>query len=188
VRRVRHAAALDERRALFQMTGWGDCHPQVKEVWFAGDHADVGGGHRGGNSPLTDASLAWMLGEATQAGLAIDPARRCDVQRIVKRTAEAPMTRARDLWIRSGFIFLDLAPRVELVNAVYPPARRTRFFCLNGRRKPGDHAIRGEVYVHHSVAARWQQGDAAYSRERLTRATRSRAAISLQTARDLEVR
>ena len=60
---VRHACALDDHRALFQMTGWAEGHPDVKELWFAGDHADVGGGHKDGNSPLTDASLRWMLGE-----------------------------------------------------------------------------------------------------------------------------
>ena len=57
VLKVRHAVALDERRALFKMTGWGDRDPHVKEVWFAGDHSDVGGGHEDGNSPLADASL-----------------------------------------------------------------------------------------------------------------------------------
>ena len=49
-----------ERRALFQVTGWGDrrrikardgsCIDAVQEVWFAGDHSDVGGGHPEGNS------------------------------------------------------------------------------------------------------------------------------------------
>ena len=75
VRMVRHAVALDERRAVFQVTGWGDRRSitapdgslidAVREVWFAGDHSDVGGGHPTGNSGLTDASLEWMLGEAT---------------------------------------------------------------------------------------------------------------------------
>src|SRR5699024_880366 len=37
VRAVRHAVALDERRSLFQMTGWASAHLDVKEVWFTGD-------------------------------------------------------------------------------------------------------------------------------------------------------
>ena len=35
VRMVRHAPALDERRALFKVTGRGDRDPHVREVWFA---------------------------------------------------------------------------------------------------------------------------------------------------------
>ena len=103
VRRVRHACALDDRRALLQMTGWGEDHPDVKEVWFAGDHSDVGGGHKDGNSPLADASLRWMLGEALQerrlhlksdAGEAIEA--------IVRGSACASRAPARSLWIRRG--------------------------------------------------------------------------------------
>jgi uncharacterized protein (DUF2235 family) len=188
VRCVRHAAALDERRALFQVTGWGDCHPQVKEVWFAGDHADVGGGHDDGNSPLADASLAWMLGEATHAGLAIDPAKRCELAQIQMRSADAAATAAKDLWIRRGFIALDLAPRIELGNSVYPPLRQKRMLWLNGSRKPGDHALRGEVYVHHTVQARLRSADSAYTRARVSRTSAPGPPISLQVARDLEIR
>ena len=188
VQRVRHAAALDERRALFQVTGWGDRHAQVKEVWFAGDHADVGGGHEDGNSALTDASLVWMLGEATQEGLAIDPGRRCAIQQILRNSTAATRTAAKDLWIKRGFVGLDLAPRVELENAVYPPNRHKRVLCLNGARKPGDHDFGRQVYVHHTVEARLRAGEAAYRRARLTRATDPGKRIHLQVAEDLEIR
>ncbi|KDQ18885.1 hypothetical protein BOTBODRAFT_103545 [Botryobasidium botryosum FD-172 SS1] len=46
----------------------------VKEVWFAGGHADVGGGNVENHFPyrLSNLSLQWMIGEAYQAGLLFD--------------------------------------------------------------------------------------------------------------------
>jgi uncharacterized protein (DUF2235 family) len=189
VRMVRHAPALDERRALFMMTGWGDRHPEIKEVWFAGDHSDVGGGHGDGNSPLADASLRWMLGEATENGLWLNPDKKGEVRAIEERAGAAPRIAPKDLWLRSGFIALDCAPRVELDNAVYPPRRRKRVFWLDGARKPGDHAFGGTVSVHRSVDARLRAGDERHSRERLTRRSQAHStAIDLHVADDLEIR
>jgi hypothetical protein len=190
VRMVRHATALDERRALFKMTGWGDREPHVKEVWFAGDHSDVGGGHTDGNSPLADASLRWMLGEATQHGLRLNPDKAPDVRQNEERAAEAPQTAPKDLWLRGGFIALDCAPRVELDNAVYPPLRRKRVLWSDGARKPGDHVFGDNVFVHRTVDARLRAGDERYTRERLVRrsgASGGRNQIELQVAHDLEI-
>jgi uncharacterized protein (DUF2235 family) len=196
VRAVRHAPALDERRALFKMTGWGDRHPDVKEVWFAGDHSDVGGGHKDGNSPLADASLRWMLGEATQQGLQLDPDMASDVRQIAQRSVEAPRTAPKDLWLRRGFIALDCAPRVELDNTYYPPSRHYRVLWTDGARKPGDHKFGNTVSVHHTVDARLRADantnadDARYARNRLTRCSKASepaSAIELQVAPDLEI-
>lgn len=191
VRSVRHALALDERRALFKMTGWGDRGPHVEEVWFAGDHSDVGGGHKDGNSPLADASLRWMLGEATQHCLRLNP----DMQRVVMQTGErgmqAPGTAPKDLWLRGGFIALDCAPRVELDNAQYPPMRRFRVLWSDGARRPGDHDFGGKVFVHHTVDARLRTGDKRYTLERLTRpldASARAARVELRVVHGLEIR
>lgn len=44
-----------------------------RQVWFAGVHADVGGGYKtGADSKLAEIPFAWMLREAEQAGLIID--------------------------------------------------------------------------------------------------------------------
>ena len=191
VQMVRHAPALDERRALFKMTGWGDRNAHVKEVWFAGDHSDVGGGHQDGNSPLADASLRWMLGEATQHGLRLHRDSQHAVRQIAERSAEAPRTPPKDLWLRSGFIALDCAPRVELDNAVYPPLRRMRVLWSDGARKPGDHVFGDKVFVHHTVDARLLSGDERYTRERLVRSSDTSGRgnhIELQVAQDLEIR
>ena len=191
VRAVRHAPALDERRALFKMTGWGDRDPHVKEVWFAGDHSDVGGGHKDGNSPLADASLRWMLGEATQHGLWLNAGKERDVRQIEERGAEAPRTAAKDLWLRNGFVALDCAPRIELDNAVYPPVRRKRVLQSDGARKPGDHRFGDAVFVHHTVDARLRAGDRRYSRDRLVQCSQAIERghqIALSVAPDLEIR
>lgn len=72
---VRHAVSLDERRSPFQVTGWSDrvvreknIRQDILEVWFSGDHSDVGGGHEDQNL-LAKAPFDWMLGEATKQHL-----------------------------------------------------------------------------------------------------------------------
>ncbi|WP_243360970.1 DUF2235 domain-containing protein [Fundidesulfovibrio terrae] len=56
-----HAVSIDDRRADFTPTLW-DASAQVKQVLFAGGHADVGGGYPDDNneSDLSDISLNWM--------------------------------------------------------------------------------------------------------------------------------
>jgi hypothetical protein len=173
------------------MTGWAEGHPDMKEVWFAGDHADVGGGHGGGNSPLTDAALRWMLGEATQeARLLLKPGVHDAIKEIEAGSACASRSRARSLWIRRLYILLDLAPREELDNAVYPPLRPWRVLCLNGSRKPGDHSLHDAVYVHHTVDARMRAGEGRYSSKRLTRRSdggRTVRVLQIRAEQDLDV-
>ena len=42
----------------------------MEQVWFAGVHADVGGGYR--ESGLSDIALLWMVEQAEAAGLKFD--------------------------------------------------------------------------------------------------------------------
>ncbi|KZP16568.1 hypothetical protein FIBSPDRAFT_831804 [Athelia psychrophila] len=82
----RHGLALDERRVKFlpeyihegashkpdepQFPGQGKCTANIKEVWFAGAHSDVGGGNRVNTDlQLGDIPLLWMRNEAIIAGL-----------------------------------------------------------------------------------------------------------------------
>ncbi|NES73822.1 MAG: DUF2235 domain-containing protein, partial [Okeania sp. SIO2D1] len=73
VHTVRHAIAIDERRALFQKMLWGKPKPQqdVKQVWFAGAHGDVGGGYPEKESGLAKIALKWMIEEAEKSELLI---------------------------------------------------------------------------------------------------------------------
>lgn len=88
VKTFRQAIALDERRRMFRLNRWAD--PQafrrdpfdrgtevaqdVRQVWFAGVHADVGGGYPEAESALSKFPLGWMVEEARAKGLEIDPA------------------------------------------------------------------------------------------------------------------
>ncbi|MGI9344448.1 MAG: DUF2235 domain-containing protein [Gammaproteobacteria bacterium] len=76
VHAARHAMAIDEERSDFEPTIWLP-RPKLdlKQVWFAGAHADIGGGHRPGGDGelLSDTPLAWLMGEAGAFGLRFEP-------------------------------------------------------------------------------------------------------------------
>lgn len=70
---IRHAVALDERRAKFVQNLWGKLPGQdLEEVWFAGVHSDIGGGYEEKESGLSKITLKWMLEHAQRAGLMLD--------------------------------------------------------------------------------------------------------------------
>lgn len=72
---VRQAVSLDERRCFFRQNLWQPSDGQdVKQVWFAGVHSDVGGGYRESESSLAKVPLAWMAREAQAHGFEIEPA------------------------------------------------------------------------------------------------------------------
>lgn len=76
VRHARHALALDELRAPFTASLWEQDEPlpeghSLKQVWFPGVHADVGGGYR--ETTLSDIALTWMMDEARALGAVFVP-------------------------------------------------------------------------------------------------------------------
>lgn len=78
----RQALSIDERRCYFWQNLWTDQpppHQDVKQVWFAGVHSDIGGGYPEPQSGLAKITLQWMLREARAAGLLINAAREADV-------------------------------------------------------------------------------------------------------------
>lgn len=89
VRIFRHALAIDERRSMFRNYNWNPDQEfsqrrfgktkvaqDSKQVWFAGVHADVGGGYPEGESGIAKFPLGWMLDEAGAAGARLKPAMR----------------------------------------------------------------------------------------------------------------
>jgi uncharacterized protein (DUF2235 family) len=66
-----HALAIDERRKPFEPALWqpqsGAGDQRVEQVWFSGDHCDVGGGHK--DSALADITLLWMVERGRSCGL-----------------------------------------------------------------------------------------------------------------------
>lgn len=76
VSHVRHAVSIDERRSTFRqnlMEPIFDAQ-DVKNVWFAGVHSDVGGGYPPGEAGLAKITFEWMMREAGACGLEIDHA------------------------------------------------------------------------------------------------------------------
>jgi len=77
VKVARHALAIDERREDFEPTVWTP-RPEtdLKQVWFAGVHSDIGGSYgpdRETGASTSDSALGWMLKEAKAAGLKLEP-------------------------------------------------------------------------------------------------------------------
>lgn len=73
---ARHALSLDEKRDDFEPTIWHPNHAtNLKQVWFAGVHSDVGGGYLPDSNghQLSDIAAQWMKQEAEAHGLAFEP-------------------------------------------------------------------------------------------------------------------
>lgn len=65
---ARHAVSIDEKRGSFTPTLWESAPGRdMKQIWFAGVHSDVGGGYK--EQGLSDITLDWMIREAGQCGL-----------------------------------------------------------------------------------------------------------------------
>ena len=70
VKTLRHAMALDERRAKFRTNRVRPSNGcDHKQMWFAGVHSDVGGGYKAPKNQLSRVPLRWMLSEARDAGM-----------------------------------------------------------------------------------------------------------------------
>jgi len=72
VKAARHAVSIDELREDFSPTLWTSKEAvDIRQVWFAGVHADVGGGYAPTEEGklLSDIPLGWMAREASQSGL-----------------------------------------------------------------------------------------------------------------------
>jgi uncharacterized protein (DUF2235 family) len=79
---LRHAVSIDERRAFFRQNLIHEPVPtsqNLKQVWFAGVHSDVGGSYTEAESRLSKIALRWMICEAQSAGLLLDPQKVIDV-------------------------------------------------------------------------------------------------------------
>jgi uncharacterized protein (DUF2235 family) len=73
---ARHALAIDETREHFPRVKWGQPRgsppaptkpgevDRFVQLWFAGNHSDIGGSYPENESRLSDVALQWMVGEA----------------------------------------------------------------------------------------------------------------------------
>ena len=81
---ARHAMSIDEDRADFPRVQWAsasnsgpprpDPYPDwLDQVWFAGNHSDIGGSYAENESRLSDISLGWMVHSAENLPDATSP-------------------------------------------------------------------------------------------------------------------
>lgn len=144
-----HALSVDEVRGPFRPTLWTlpknhalPAHQHVEQVWFAGTHADVGGGHR--ETGLSDVALLWMTERAqAKTGLAFDTGKLAQMTR--------PDPLGPQHCVTTGWIFSwsSLLPFIRLVKqavAAIPPLRR----MLLGTWRSGK-LRRGRVSVNESL-------------------------------------
>jgi uncharacterized protein (DUF2235 family) len=75
VRAARHALAIDEIREDFAPSIWNRADGlDLRQVWFCGAHADVGGSQKPDRdgSRIADIPLLWMMSEARKFGLSVE--------------------------------------------------------------------------------------------------------------------
>ena len=80
VRYAKHALAIDERRRDFARVAWETPGTRTnddswfEQIWFAGNHSDVGGSYPENEARLSDISLRWMVdrAQACEFGLDVD--------------------------------------------------------------------------------------------------------------------
>ena len=190
VGQVRHALALDERRSWFLPTSWGGidgdaslassirpdpgyARQQVKEIWFRGCHSDIGGGDK----EVRRARIAcrWMLGEATHAGLLLDP--ECD--RWIFEPDDTNVTDQIHQSYHVGWWLSDLLPRRELDNHTRPPGYPLKW-PGRGRRCVEDFRRNQHLYFHSTAHVSHAPG--LQTEETLPRLARDRAAAVQHTA------
>lgn len=69
---ARHALAVDENRKDFARVQWGgrgnsgpkrpEAYPDwLQQIWFSGNHSDIGGSYPENESRLSDIALSWMV-------------------------------------------------------------------------------------------------------------------------------
>lgn len=157
VRTIRHAVSIDEQRCFFRQNLWNVAKAKdLKQVWFAGVHCDIGGGYPLGESQLALIALRWMIGESLEAGLNIDDAAcrgelhppSCPV---ADPLAQAHQSLSR-LWMIAEWI-----PRLRWDPTTH--ARTLKFGSMPPFGKPSARVISNpgagqKIWVHESVEVR----------------------------------
>lgn len=154
---VRHAVALDERRAKFAENLWGGADQtlsfkkqDVQQVWFAGSHSDIGRGR---------ASLRWMLGEAAAVGLQLSEMALAERLKGDSGWLSPLIDSMR--WPWTLVEWMPLPWRVRMGRFRNKPLWATRWGVHAGRARP----VPANALLHESVRARLSEG--GYERDGL---------------------
>ncbi|MGN7738757.1 T6SS phospholipase effector Tle1-like catalytic domain-containing protein [Pseudomonas sp. 22526] len=156
VKIIRHAVSLDERRSFFRQNLWTEGEGvNLKQVWFAGVHADVGGGYPAGESQLALIALRWMIGECLEAGLSID-AEACRAELYPPSVLQDPLAQAHNSLTRNWLI-AEWVPRLVWNPKTHKRTREYGSMPPFGKARPRviPTPENGQkIRVHASVAAR----------------------------------
>jgi hypothetical protein len=168
VAHVRHALALDERRAWFKPTTWGQLDidrneamtrtdpadaaayrsQDIREVWFDGCHSDIGGGKD--EAETARIALRWMLGEAVNIPFPLRLNERGRAVLLQDDPSKPPVIHPS--WSLPWKV-MEKIPRQEIDNSgVYP--RLVRHRGSDGERDPEVSRRGGAITVHSTARHR----------------------------------
>jgi uncharacterized protein (DUF2235 family) len=98
-----HAMAVDELRLDFPVTAW-DSRAGIKQVWFVGAHADVGGGYSAAESRLSDIALEWIMKQLAEVGVRLATPLTYKPEPLIGPAIHQP-------WSKAPFALLPRSPR-----------------------------------------------------------------------------
>jgi hypothetical protein len=150
---ARHALAIDEERASFAPVLWKEKEEEepnrIKQVWFAGVHANVGGGYPRQGMSLV--ALDWMMKEAGEHGLRFVPSER----EFYKSHADVGDKLYNS---RAGFgMFYRWKPRNV--------SKLCRLNCvpISREKREGEKELKPEPRLHRSIFERLVRGTEGYA-------------------------
>jgi len=165
---ARHALSIDELRADFERVKWdfdgddrlrAEGEPEIlRQVWFAGNHSDIGGSYPENESRLSDHSLAWMLEQLREVP---DPALIDEAVLRVYPASDGPQhDECRKgfpgIWKRLGFKWTarkrDIPPEAPLHPSVLERFATTEILDYDILAKYRPESLRQHASVRHFYA------------------------------------
>jgi uncharacterized protein (DUF2235 family) len=167
----RQAISIDERRCMFRLKQWdapqifmtnrfsqtNNSAPQdILQVWFAGVHADIGGGYPEEESGLSKYPLLWMIDEAIKCDLAVNP-RTVNTLAWGKQRQGSPFSYVAPDFkgklhdsMNAGWRILEYIPKLAKYREW--PARHVHFGIYIPDAEP--RPIPEDAFIHESVVKR----------------------------------
>jgi uncharacterized protein (DUF2235 family) len=175
---ARHALAIDENRKDFARVQWGgrgnkgperpEAYPDwLQQIWFSGNHSDIGGSYPENEARLSDVALGWMVhaavnlpdaGSPTGNGIKID-------SRYLKLNPNAlgPQHDAREPGYLRGRLKWPEGPREVEPVAMLHSSVYDRFAAKAVRHFYDDRPYRPANLAEHEKLSQYYSGSAAAS-------------------------
>lgn len=143
VRYARHAISIDERREDFPRVKWGrhdvirkkesETDEPLIQLWFAGNHSDIGGSYPESESRLSDIALEWMVEQATSNDI---PHRLLVDRRVLHLFPDPTALQHCEILgfanahpVISRFVNWTAKPRKGVLGGTLHPSVEVRFAC-----------------------------------------------------------